>query len=86
MPSRPSSKFLSRASVGDVVCSAYDLLTAAGQFIDPIKSPSTTQLHENETAVKDFHNAVSALLTIPYYLVFLNTGDSSVQEEPRVVP
>jgi hypothetical protein len=70
MSSRPS-KFLSRAStVGDIVGSAYDLLTAVGQIINP-KSPSTSQHYDNEAAVKDFENAVSLLLTIPY-LVLLN--------------
>ncbi|KAF8265060.1 linoleate diol synthase [Lactarius quietus] len=56
MTSRPS-KFLSRASVGGVVSSAYDLLTTAGQTINPIKSSSTTQSYNNEAAVKDFENA-----------------------------
>lgn len=52
--------------------SAYDLLTAAGQIINPIKSSSTTtQPYDNEAAVKAFQNAVSALLTMPY-LVFID--------------
>jgi hypothetical protein len=84
MPSRPPSKFLSRSSVGDVVSSAYDLLTAAGQIVNPIKSPSTTRTHDNEASVKAFQNAVSAMLTIPY-LVLINYHPSPAQEEPRVV-
>lgn len=68
MSSRPSSKFLSRPSVGDVVCTTYDLLTAADQTINPIKSSSsTTQPYENEAAVKTFQNAVSALLTMALF-------------------
>ena len=85
MPSRSSSKFLSRPSVGDIVCAAYDLLTAAGQVINPMKSSSTTaQRYDNEAAVKAFQNAVSALLTMPY-LVLIDTPMFLVQEEPRVV-
>jgi hypothetical protein len=65
MSSRPSSKFISRASsVGDILSSAYDLLTAAGQIINP-KSHSTSQHYDNEAAVKDFENAVSVWLTMP---------------------
>lgn len=70
MSSRPSSKFLSRASVGHVVSSAYDLLTTAGQIINPIKSSSTTQTYDNEAAVKDFQNAVSVFLSMPYLVWF----------------
>lgn len=55
-----SSKFLSRASVGDVVSSAYNMLTSAGQIINPIKSASATPTYDNESAVRDFQNAVSA--------------------------
>lgn len=70
MSSRPS-KFLSRASVGEVVSSAYNLLTAAGQIINPMKSSSTTQTYDNEAAVKDFQSAVSVLLPI-HCVVLLN--------------
>ena len=70
MSARPS-KFLSRASsVGSIMNSVYDLFTFAGQIMNP-KSPSTSQSYDNEAAVKDFENAVSALLTMPY-LVLLN--------------
>ncbi len=62
MSSKPSSKFLSRASVGEVMSSAYDMLTAAGQTINPIKSTPATQPYDNEAAVRDFQNAVRALL------------------------
>lgn len=60
MSSRPSSKFLSRASsVGHIVNSVNDLLTSATQIMNP-KSPSTSQHYDNEAAVKDFESAVSA--------------------------
>ena len=65
MSSRPFSKFLSRAWISDVVRSAYDLLITASQIINPIKSSPTTQPYDNEAAVKDFQNAVSALLPMP---------------------
>ncbi|KAH8986848.1 linoleate diol synthase [Lactarius akahatsu] len=55
--SKSSSKFLSRASVGEVVSSSYNLLTTAGQTINPIKSAPATQTYDNEAAVKDFQNA-----------------------------
>ena len=63
MPPRSSSKFPSRPSVGDIVCPAYDMLTAAGQVINPIKlSSTTTQRYDNEAAVKAFQNAVSCVI------------------------
>ena len=63
MPPGSSSKFLSRPSVGDIVCAAYDMLTAAGQVINPIKlSSTTTQRYDNEAAVKAFQNAVSCVI------------------------
>ncbi|KAI9449938.1 linoleate diol synthase [Lactarius psammicola] len=57
MSSKPSSKFLSRASVGEVMSSAYDMLIAVGQTINPIKSANITQPYDNEAAVKDFQSA-----------------------------
>ena len=59
-------KFLSHALVSETVSSTYNLLTTAGQIVNLIKLSSTT-----EAAVKDFQNAVSMLLFIPY-LLWLN--------------
>jgi hypothetical protein len=86
MTSRSSSKFLSRASVGDVVSYAYDLLTAAGQVINPVKSPSTTRTYDNESSVRAFKNAVSVLLTV-LYLVLINyhPGSSSRRASSRTM-
>ena len=85
--SRPSSKFLSRASVGDVVSSAYDLLTTAGQMINPIKSTSSTQTNGDEAAVKEFQNAVSTTLCSVFGFCSITIiAHVLVQEEPRVVP
>ena len=59
-------KFLSHASVSEAVSSTHNLLTTAGQIFNLIKLSFTT-----EAAAKDFQDAVSVLLFIPY-LVWLN--------------
>ncbi|KAF8265064.1 heme peroxidase [Lactarius quietus] len=77
MRSRFPSRFYSRASVGDIASSAYDLLTAAGQIINTIKPASANSIKSvsaraikaafstqpyDETAVRAFQNAFNKSL------------------------
>jgi len=64
MSSRPSSRFFSRAPVGDATDYLYNLLTATGQTLNPIKSAGAAQPTDNEAAVRDFQAAVRKLPTL----------------------
>ena len=89
MLSRLPSRLFARTSVGDIVRSAYNLLTPAGQigntikltsartinltYGNTIKSAFSTQPYDNEAAVKAFQNAVSTLLYL--FILVLLTGN-----------
>ena len=69
MLSKLCSRCFFRASVGDIMRSACDLLTAAGQIINTIrsspanntvKSAPAFQIYDSEAALRDFKNAVCA--------------------------
>jgi hypothetical protein len=61
MSSRPSSKFLSRASVSPTIDHFYNLLTATGQTLNPIKPAGAAPSPDNEVSVKEFQESVSKL-------------------------
>lgn len=69
MLSKLCSRCFSRASVGDIMRSACEMLTAAGQIINTIrsspanntvKSAPAFQSYDSEAALRDFRNAVCA--------------------------
>jgi hypothetical protein len=78
MLSKLPSRCFSRASVGYIVRSACNLLTAAGQIINTIrslpvnntvKSASASQPYDSEAALRDFQNAVCADATFVHLVL-----------------
>ena len=62
MSSRPSSKFLARASsVRHFTYYLHNMLTTTDQTFIPKSGPATQSNDDNETAVREFQAVVSAV-------------------------